>query len=828
MITNALIKRSLADLGYRANEIFEGYKFAAVDVVDAPVREAALAAFFDSPASYRNAAIGVVRTVHDSDWEEAVSSQRSLGAPILLALSNTSVSAWVFGSAGAEKIDQAPLERWAEFQARHASVWNSASMKRLKIVEVRSVTAKQQVLFDPAVLYTIQTQVQIALDRLLRQFLKYFDSPLRSQLSIQRDYLILFPLAFRLLAAKILYDRDDQRIQHIDRGDVESVINTVSSLYSLSPVAIRWGGAVRKQLEESWQSLASGLHVRNIAADDLAFVYENTLITPETRQAYGTHSTPPAVAEYVLRSFALPEGPALQNLRVYEPFAGSCVFLTAALRRFKELLPGNWSPEAMHRHLVSHFAASEIDQFACEIARLALVLADYPNANGWHIRNEDVFDRNTLRARAAQADIVVCNPPFEDFETRSSDGSIHKPVAALTAILERQPAFLGIVMPPGFEAHSKYRSVANDVVRKYRDVELLELPEGSFRHASVGATVLIAQKPQPSPTERTILRKSTVHRLDRSAFERSLRPSRMETVRADPSRSPAFLALQPLRDVWEYLVDYPTLGSRARIHRGLEWKKRQQAARSTRQEKGFRRGLHNINGSLSQFRIIKSEYLDCRESAARGRALTLPWHQAKVICNAIRTSRGPWRLAAAADHSGLVCSQQFFGIWPRSGDVSLEAIAAVLNSPLANAFSFAHDPHKGLRIEVMERIPLPQRRMPSEIFALIEHYMAVMASDGPLFSPVQRSSTELLLEIDALVLSAYDLPPRLEKSLLKLMSASGRPCGYEFPSYPGSETVGAIQLWQRLQERASPARDDLWKSILAPLPTDVSDVFDVT
>lgn len=78
-------------------------------------------------------------------------------------------------------------------------------------------------------------------------------------------------------------------------------------------------------------TLREGLYVRNVAADDLAFVYENTLITPETRKAFGTHSTPYSAADYVIRSLHLPDGNAACRLRVYEPFAGACVFLTAAL-----------------------------------------------------------------------------------------------------------------------------------------------------------------------------------------------------------------------------------------------------------------------------------------------------------------------------------------------------------------------------------------------------------------------------------------------------------------------------------------------------------------
>lgn len=229
----------------------------------------------------------------------------------------------------------------------------------------------------------------------------------------------------------------------MDVHDVKATLTAIEQLYGLSPLQVRWNAARQVQVSKAWADLRAGLYVRNIAADDLAFVYEHTLITPEIREKYGTHSTPSCVADYVVRSFNLPDGDEAQKLVVYEPFAGSCVFLTAALRRFKELLPTDWSPKQIHAHLVKHFKASEVDSFACEIARLALILADYPNHNGWRIENEDLFAEDRLLERAKSASIIVCNPPFEDFVDIPDGHTIHKPISALETILKAQPQYLG-------------------------------------------------------------------------------------------------------------------------------------------------------------------------------------------------------------------------------------------------------------------------------------------------------------------------------------------------------------------------------------------------
>ena len=832
MIANNQLRKTLLELGYKATHVFDSYRFAAVDQPDLPVRESSLAAFFDSPPSYRNAALGVVRVPDGVAPESAVEAQRSLGAPYLIAISGSSLSAWTFTSRGPSKFDQAPVSEWVQFAARHAAAWGADRVRRIKTIQLRAQKSAQETLFDPTTLYTIQMQVQEALDALVRHFLGFFWSATqKSTLSLQRDYRILLPLAFRLLAAKILYDRGDSRITVVDRDSVEAVIDAVSQLYSLSPLSIRWNAVVRTQVNDSWKCLMSGLHVRNIAADDLAFVYENTLITPETRKAYGTHSTPAAVAEYIVRSFELPEGVGIESLNVYEPFAGSCVFLTAAMRRFKEILPAEWSQVRMHKHLVSHFSASEIDQFACEIARLSLILADYPNANGWHINNEDLFDDEILPDRLRDADMVVCNPPFEDFDEVNGYASIHKPVAALSAILDRKPAYLGIVLPTGFGSHKKYASVADRVVSQYLDVELLELPEGTFKHASIGAVALIAQSPRQAKSQSlTTIRKSTVYRSQRATFERTLEPSVTEAINVDPVRAPGFTGLKPLRDLWAYLAEYRRLGDVARVHRGLEWQGDQSGASSSRQEKGYRRGVHRIAESLSQFRLLKAIYLDCREESLRGGALRKRWDKPKILCSAIRMSRGPWRLAACVDEKGLIASQQFFGIWlldDASAVASLNGLVSILNSPLANAFSFTHDPEKGLRVEVMRQLPLPAIDVGREVGALINEYAAA-AQDGPLFSAGARISEDILMEIDAKVLAAYDLPPRLEKMLLKFMNEGERPCRHPFGPYPGTDQPGAISLGVRISSKRTPETSlKTWRQFLEPLPDDIADVFNV-
>ena len=79
--------------GYRDEAIFRDYAFA--DVVDplSATRTVPLAAFTQTPPSYRSAAMAAVSPRHPitPDW---VNAHRSLGAPLLFVVEGAHVSLW--------------------------------------------------------------------------------------------------------------------------------------------------------------------------------------------------------------------------------------------------------------------------------------------------------------------------------------------------------------------------------------------------------------------------------------------------------------------------------------------------------------------------------------------------------------------------------------------------------------------------------------------------------------------------------------------------------------------------------------------------------------
>jgi len=458
---------------------------------------------------------------------------------------------------------------------------------------------------------------------------------------------------------------------------------------------------------------------------------------------------------------------------------------------------------------------------------LSLILADYPNANGWHIKEEDLFMGKALSEKIAQSNIILCNPPFEDFTQKErtayqafASRSIHKPVAILSATLDSTPEAIGFVLPRGFILDRQYADIRQEIEKNYETIEMASLPDRIFQASGIESSLLVARdRRQIKATGRTKRISTTVNDADRTRF---LSVGKISSRRCDErpviAKTLGQLWLVDLKDLWDYLSTYPTLGSAVEIHRGLEWNYPQSQATSHERRPGYREGLLTSTGTISQYHISNTIYLDCNDSSKRGNALQYPWHEPKVIANAFRLTRGPWRIAACPDLTGLVCSQQFFGIWPfKNSRVDVNAISALLNSPVANAFLSVHTPTQAFRAEILKKLPIPSEIDMDLISNLVDDYQEVLA-----MLPIEKTErnlelNKLLTEIDAAVLQAYDLPPRLERHLLDYFRGYERPVMHPFAGWLPEDYSPFIPLHEYLDKEYKKVTGRWVRDVFKPL-----------
>jgi len=491
------------------------------------------------------------------------------------------------------------------------------------------------------------------------------------------------------------------------------------------------------------------------------------------------------------------------------------------LRHLRDLLPVEWSDQQRHDFLIKHISGDEVDAFACEVATLSLILADYPNHNGWHVKEADLFAGTTLADRIGANNIILCNPPFEAFTDADKSryeiaGTTHsKAIAALSAALDAKPLALGFVLPRSFILERQFAEQRRRIESLYSSVEVLKLPDGIFGASDVETSAVIARDLRLTPAVSITLRSTEVAERDRSAFLKTGQTTvHRDLTRGIAEKPDGCLWIPPLNALWNYLSDNPRLGAVLNPRQGLQWYDQEQG-RSENQKPGFELGFSNAR-NLQQYQPPKPMWLDFREDHIR-RAFNHDWSKPKLIASATRLSRGAWCIGAFVDLEGVLCSQQFFGLWPveHLSNSELFALSAVLNGPVANAFLAMNSPKDRFRVSVVRDVPIPGS-LPKTLTELAEEYIT-RVNAASIFDHTDGDLAVLLAQIDAEVMRAYDLPLKLERQLLAYFEGSDRPVAHAWKHWNDSYPVPGLSLAERLSGRFN-AGGDWVKKVFQPLP----------
>jgi N-6 DNA Methylase len=784
--TRALLstmREGLLDIGYREDLLQENYGFTDMFAQDQAYRSVEIGVFAQNPPSYRNACFGVV--VPPSQGSEAILQYRALGAPQIFALHPESkeIFCWkILAQDSPQLIDKIEVSHLRNAIYAHRTEWNPESILRAKSIRFTNEPVQLD-FFDLGLVPELEGIVYQKLDRLLNDVIASCEAVYNEHHEGGLDYKALFRLIFRLIAAKLLGDR-----QYPGRwlsADVQEVIKAVENFYfqHTAPEAILDDTFVQ---ETAWRQIRTAFSFRNLSVEALAYVYENTLVTPETRKYLATHATPPEIAEYIVQNLPLQEL-HYADAHIFEPFCGHAPFLTAALSRLRTLPPFDTMPvEQRHAYFIHMLSGIEIDSFACEVARNSLILADYPNPNGWDIANSNFFTGNDLDKHLTRADVVFCNPPYEDFSQKDrqanhSIGSANKAVEVLRRILQIPPAMLGVVLPRVFMNGQSYRHIKSQLNTLYNNITLVELPP-IFNFAEVETVLLIAHGKR---TAKPVWRSVIVEKKDYQQFVYTGRPTIQTEIPSDFVRSENGMLLwySHLQRIWNELTPLPKLGSIAEIRTGMQYnisiRENENILFSDTPRNGFAKGLRRVTDDFEPYVTRASTYLNMDPQLMLYEAYKLPWDRPKVIANAARLSRGRWLIAGAIDEQGLVCIHNFHSIWPK-GSVPLEVLAALLNSPITNAFLSVHRTSRHNQIRILQQVPIPnftqsQLRL---IVSLVREYMAIREQwrhqpDNSRY--LESSARGIMRQIDAELLRAYNLPIELERELVNYFAGYKRP-----------------------------------------------------
>ena len=771
------LKRLLEQCGYTGSCLATGY---SVGDTKFP-----LVGFAGKPWDSRSACIAVIDG--NGNPEAAAASCRELGAPIVWVRHNGTVEWWTQHDKTPSQFDSRPVARFPELVERYRSDLRPEEVYRLKTLG-RLPGARQLDFVDAGLMPLLEAQAGQRIGALVEDMTRAVLRGLGLSDPGKKKVREVFTAVFRLLAGKILHNKRVRGFANLALDDPRQVLETVWQHYQ--------AGDPAPALDRKWVSALSGAcelitgfgNVRVVSPETLAYVYEHTLVNKSLRKKLSIHATPPYLVDYILWQLYdwIREIPPADR-HVFEPGCGHSPFLLAAMRMLR--LEKQGEPDrTVHTYLKKHIHGVEIDDFAREIARLSLTLADIPNPNGWNLQPGDMYASNVLAEQSRQCRILLCNPPFESFGDPEKEryAAAGHPVRYRKALelLDRTlrhlspGAVFGVVVPQGVLHSRQAKEIRTLLLKEFEIREICLFADKLFEEGDAETAVLLGRRrfPKERASGRILYRRVREDSIPR--FAECYAVDSEQTVEVGTlARAPDVnLRVPDLPEVWDHLAGNDRLDAVARVGQGFSFERAGliHEARRTRKRRtknavpAFLDGV----GKLPIWKVPAEVWLDpCRTPVN-------PWRSGdctgkpQVLVNYSPVMRGAWRVKALLDNAGHAVTNTYSTVRPLRNDLSVTFIWALLNSPVANAYVYCNALKRHIYDTIVALIPLPQRwkEYVAPIVKAAESYLKLVqeSEDFALATPDESAVREALLHLDAAVMRAYRLPVRLERALLDL------------------------------------------------------------
>jgi len=815
------IKRNLERCGYSDRLLRTNYVYSD-NMGSHTVR---LAGFARPVYDSRTACVSVI--VSESLIQvsaEQVNEYRGLGAPIVFVCCNRTTQLWTLSREGAKREETVADDQLDDLFAKRKEdfkpdrLWRAKNRGRLE--------KDQQLSFvDIGLMPLLEEEMGKSLGDLMRRVIVSLERGFpEGQLEENESQRWIFRAAFWLLCAKILQDKRVKSFRQLNLADVEAVFEAVTTHYGAQDAVVVKTAKQRSALEVAASKINAFASLSNLTTEALGYMYENVLVDKKLRSALGIHATPSYLVDYIVWQLwpwirQIPQ----EHRVVLEPACGHAPFLTGAMRLLRELFDGDET--AFHKYAKRHLIGIEMDPFAREIARLSLTMADIPKSNGWKIAEGDIYCGDLLSKQAKNSMILLCNPPFENFTPDDQNRycvdkqqltCFNKAAEMLWRTLPymRDGAVFGVVLPRGFMNKDNLADLRKIILRDFELQQICLLPKKVFRHANHESVVLTGRKKSArrgggrAGDGRILYRHVPRDRLEEfrqkyAAIDQSVSQSMfMEAPLSD-------LKLRELDDVWSYCErNFPKLDSISEGGQGLIYEGKDLPPETKTFEKkrfaGAVKGYALFDGDVKLHRLPTEYWMNLAPEAIRRPVWGTETNNAQILMNYAPVGVEPWRLKTLIDRKGRPVTSRFLVFRITDQKWSLNALWAVLNAPLANAFIYAHTTDRDIPAGTARRIPVPPcsgeslnklERLVAEYFTLMEE------GDTPFGVEVQNKAKHLLLTIDSEVMRLYDLPPRMEKRVLDLFQGVQRKgVDFSFTGYYPEDFESAVPLHEYLPE----------------------------
>lgn len=797
----------LKKCGYGDAQIAEPFKIDQ-HVID-------VAAFAGKPWDSWSACLAAVNL--DGDSKSSAAKAKSLGAVSVFVCGPQGIDWWGMGANG--PTSSKPI-KWDEAEAVFREHKAELSPKTIYDAKLRRPGAEpgQIWFFDAGLMPAVEKNRGETLLRLVENAIGGLNTELGARVNSRQAQEDVYRTVFWQLAAKVLHDKGVPNFKQIDLKNVDQVFDRIGKHHGVTDRFPPFGNEGRRAIDAVAASIAGCGSLADVSSESIAFVYDNALLDKaagkgkkrkggepyDIRKELGIHSTPSVLIHHMLaQMWGMVEEIAPADRVVFEPACGHAPFLTAAMRWLRDW-DATGASATDHNYMRTHVRGLEADTFAIELAKLALTLADEPHGNSWAIQHGDMFAPGVLAKEAKKARILLSNPPYEACTDtdRAKYKKLGEAVTANTKAVEmlrrtlpHLPAggVFGVVMPVGVLHDKESKAVREDLLKGFDLSEISVFADNLFEHGDHEVAVLMGRKKKPRSTPPSLMYRR-VREGGMAAFKERLAFSwEREVLQSRFAQSDdADLRVPELDDVWMYLSAGPTLDDYATIGQGLAHKGRDLPNGSWTihepAKRGDTLGFSGISDDLTIVALPALVGINVADDVLLHVRFGLPYGRPQVLLNYAPVARKPWKLKATLDAKGHALTSRFSAIRPRDDGPSALYLWALLNSPVANAFAYDMLGKRDILIGTMRTMPVPARSPMHEaaIKQAATRYRelaiakaAAKPGTNDLFNqkasltasaPTAAAVLAALLAMDAAVLHAYDLPPRLERRLLDLFT----------------------------------------------------------
>lgn len=772
----------------------------------------------------------------------------SLGVTSVFVCGEHSIDWWGLGAKGPTT---SKLIKWNQLEGFFRDHEAELAPRAIYDAKLRRPSAKstQLTFFDVGLMPAVEKERGETLLGVVRNEIDKFHDELGDRIKSEQDWEHVYRAVFWLLTAKVLNDKGVPNFIHVNLLDVDDVFARIGRHHGVTKSLPPFGSKGLAAMERVAGRLSPMGSLADVSSESIAYLYEHALIDKaahegktdpdakplSVRKRRGIHGTPSVLRDHMLAQL----WPLIDDIRpadrtVLEPACGHAPFLTGMLRWLRDW-DASGEPVRTHVFLRDRLVGLDDYAFARELAKLNLTIADAEHKNSWTIKDGDMFAPGVLRRHAANAHILLSNPPYESFVKVGAKRyqNTDEPVTAetqgvemLKRTLPHLPAggVFAVVMPVGVLHDKESRPVREELLRDFDLSEISVFADNLFEHSELEVAVLLGRKKKPRTKPRALMYRR-VRKAGMAAFKERLAFSWEREVLPDRfARSEgADLRVPELDEIWGYLLPGPTLHDYATIGQGLAHKGRDLPDGSWTihepAKRGDTLGFAGISEDLSIFLRPSLVGINIADEVLLHVRFGLPSGHPQVLLNYARVSRTQWKLKATVDEGGHALTSRFSAVRPRDNGPSVLYLWALLNSPLANAYSYCRLDGWDILVGTMRKMPVPPRSFSHD--AAIEYAAAryralaiaktkAKPASADLFTPsdppggpvpTENEVRAALLAMDAAVLRAYDLPPRLERQLLDLFTGVERKgVGCEFRGYYPPGFTAYVPLHELISE----------------------------